>query len=62
MMVYNTSRKNVYRASSPQKLDLTLSEWKTLLLDQSAEVSGRIHAPHLAKSLKSVRTGVKWKL
>lgn len=64
MMVYKTTWRNVYQASSsgkkrPKKLDLTLSEWKTLQLDQSAEVSGWIHASHLVKCLKKK---VKWNL
>lgn len=42
-----------------KKLDLTLSKWKTLLLDQSAEVSGWIHTTHLVKSLLLVRAEVK---
>lgn len=44
------------------KLDLTLSKWKTLLPYQSTEVSGWIHASHLVKCLKLVRSEVKWKL
>lgn len=40
------------RPSRHKKLALTLSEWKTLLLDQNAEVSGWIHASHLVESLE----------
>lgn len=32
-----------------KKLDLTVSKWKFLLLDESTEVSGWIHASHLGK-------------
>lgn len=35
------------RHTRTEKVELTFSEWKFLLLDQSAEVSGWIHASHL---------------
>lgn len=46
----------MYQAS--KRLDLTLPEWKMLLLDQSAKISVWMYASHLVKSLEKPKENI----